>query len=193
MPEPAVATVATMDNTVAEERPLMSADLQPQTGLTGTGNWSDALRPCALAAVVCSILVTVGLKPFVAMFGAGVLGAAFYRQRRPAMQINAWIGARLGVLAGLLWFGVSSVAAAIAIWGFGSGAELRSEMMKRMQEQASHINDPQALAMFDYLKTPAGFNYLIVFGIVFGLISAIVLSAAGGAASGAFLRRRRRS
>src|SRR5206468_6389886 len=40
--------------------------------------WSQAFRPCALAAVVASLLMSLGLNPFVAMFSVGFLAVVFY-------------------------------------------------------------------------------------------------------------------
>lgn len=55
--------------------------------------WSQALKPCVLAAVVASVLMVLGLNPFVAMAVVGFLAVVFYRQRRPEIMIKAATGA----------------------------------------------------------------------------------------------------
>src|ERR1700726_4801865 len=70
--------------------------------------WSQALRPCALAALVATLLMFLGLNPFVAMFSGGFLSVLFYRQRRGSM-VKAGSGARLGALSGILCFGIMAL------------------------------------------------------------------------------------
>src|ERR1700745_381022 len=40
-------------------------------------HWSQALKPCALAALIASVLMSLGLNPFVAMFSVGFLAVVF--------------------------------------------------------------------------------------------------------------------
>src|SRR5579863_6810651 len=47
--------------------------------------WSEAFRPCALAALVASLLMAMGLNPFVAMVSVGFLAVVFHRQGRREM------------------------------------------------------------------------------------------------------------
>jgi hypothetical protein len=153
--------------------------------------WSQALRPCGLAALVASLLMVLGLNPFVAMFSVGFLAVVFYRQRRPEIGVRAAVGAGLGALGGLLWFAVSSIFQALAVIFLHKGPELRDELTKRIQQAASQTSDPQVLAMFDRLKTPAGIEFLMIFALVFGFLAAIILSALGGAVGGAIVGRRK--
>ncbi len=60
--------------------------------------WSQALRPCALAALVASLLMSLGLNPFVAMFSVGFLAVVFYRQSQRGIMIKTSSGAALGAL-----------------------------------------------------------------------------------------------
>lgn len=154
--------------------------------------WSAAFRPCALAALVASLLMSLGLNPFVAMLSVGFLAVAFYRQRWPGTAIKPAAGVRLGALSGLLWFAISSILEATAVLFMHKGPEIQHELLKRIDQAASQTADPQALAIFDRLKTAAGLEFLMVFGIIFAFIAAIIFAVIGGALGGALLGRNNR-
>ena len=152
--------------------------------------WSEAVRPCALAALVASILMSLGLHPFVAMPSAGFLAVVFYRQRKMGLPISLLAGIRLGALSGLLFFALSAIiGAAVVLFGH-KGDEIRKAVTEAIAQGASRTSDPQLLAMFDKFKTPEGMEFLMVFLIVFSLVASIVLGALGGALGGTILGRR---
>jgi len=152
--------------------------------------WSHAIQPCALAALVATLLMVLGLNPFVAMISVGFLAVVFYRQRRPGTVIKTPAGAKLGALSGLLWFGMASILEALIVLLLHKGPEFRKELIDRIQQAASQTSDPQALAVFDRLKTPDGLVFLMLFGLIFAFFAAIILAAAGGALGGAILGRK---
>jgi hypothetical protein len=152
--------------------------------------WSQAFRPCALAAVVASLLMALGLNPFVAMFSVGFLAVVFYRQSRREILMRPAIGAGLGALAGLLWFAMSSILEALVVILFHKGPELSSELVKRIQQASSQTSDPQVLAVFDRLKSPGGLELLMLTGLIFALLASLVLGGLGGLLGGAILGRR---
>jgi hypothetical protein len=151
--------------------------------------WSAAFRPCALAAVVASLLMSLGLNPFVAMLSVGFLAVAFYRHRWRGSAIKPAAGARLGALSGLLWFAISSILETTAVLFLHKGPEIQQELLKRIDQAASQTSDPQALVILDRFKTAAGLEFLMVFGIIFALLAAIALAVIGGALGGALLGR----
>jgi hypothetical protein len=156
--------------------------------------WSQSVGSCALAALVASILMVLGLHPFVAMPSAGFLSIVFYRQRRPSeMRLKAATGAALGALGGLLWFAMSSIMGALIVVFMRKGPELRVALLAKIQESASQTTDPQMLSMFERFKTPAGFEVLILAGLVLAFFSSIVLGGLGGVLGSAILGRRDRS
>lgn len=155
--------------------------------------WSEAFRPCALAALVASLLMSMGLNPLVAMFSVGFLAVVFYRQRRREIVIKATAGAGIGAFGGLLWFAMSSVLEALIVIVLHKGPELRNELIVRIQQAASQTTDPQVLALFERLKTGGGLEVLMLTGLFFAFLAAIVLGALGGALGGAILARRDRS
>src|SRR6202035_249198 len=99
--------------------------------------WSQALKPCALAALVASLLMSMGLNPFVAMFSVGFLAVVFYRQGRREITIKIGTGAGLGALGGLLWFAMSSILEALIVIFLHKGPDLRNELVIRIQQAAS--------------------------------------------------------
>lgn len=152
--------------------------------------WSGALRPCALAALVATLLMSLGLNPFVAMISVGFLAVVFYRQRQPGSIIRPSAGARIGALSGLLWFAMSSILEALLVLFLHKGPEIRKGLMTVIEQAAARTSDPQTLAVFERLKTPDGLDFLMIFGLISGFFAAIILAAIGGALSGTIFGRR---
>ncbi len=137
--------------------------------------------------------MSLGLNPFVAMLSVGFLAVAFYRHRWRGGAIRPATGARLGALSGLLWFAISSILQTMAVLFWHKGPEIQQELLKRIDQAASQTTDPQVLAIFSRLKTPAGLEFLMVFGITFALCAAIALAVIGGTLGAALLGRDNRN
>jgi len=152
--------------------------------------WSQAFKPCALAALIASLLMSLGLNPFVAMFVVGFLAVVFYRQSRRGSMIKLATAAGLGALAGLLWFAMSSILEALIVVLFHKGPELSGELAKTLQQASSQASDPQMLALFDRLKTPSGLEFLMVLCLLLAFLASMVLGGLGGLLGGATLGRR---
>lgn len=185
-PPPLALAAASQDSAVlpaSQTVPVLALPMQ----------WSQALKPCALAALIASLLMSLGLNPFVAMFSVGFLAVVFYRQRRPEIMIKAGTGAGLGALGGLLWFAMSSIVEALIVIFLHKGPELRNALLTKIQEAASKTSDPQVLSVFDRLKSPGGLEFLMLTGLVFAFLASIVLGGLGGVLGGAILGRRDRS
>jgi hypothetical protein len=180
---PAEAVLPTQSGAAA----LPAAQSHPQVALSMP--WSAGFRSCALAALLASLLMSLGLNPLVAMASVGFLAVVLYRQRWQTAVIKPATGARLGALAGLLWFAVSSILEAVVVLVAHKGPEIKTELIKRVDQAATQTNDPQALAMFDRLKTPTGLEFLMIFGLIFAFLASILLGVVGGALGGAILSR----
>jgi hypothetical protein len=133
--------------------------------------------------------MVLGLNPFVAMISVGFLTVVFYRQRQPGTPVRAGVGARLGALGGLLWFGMSVILQGLLVV-VGKGPDMREEMLKKVQQTASGTNDPQVQALFEYFKSPAGLTVMIVLAFIFAFLAALVLGVLGGALGGTIFGRR---
>ncbi len=180
MPPADVTSIPSTTHPVASALPVVALSV----------GWSDAVKPCALAALVACGLMSLGLNPFVAMVSVGFLAVVFYRQRRPAIAITPFAGARLGALSGLLWFAMSSILGAVVILVMNKGPEIQKALIEVIQQAISRTSDPQAVAMLERFKSPEGLQFLMVFGIVSSLIAAIVLACLGGALGGTIFGRR---
>jgi hypothetical protein len=154
--------------------------------------WSYALRPCALAAGVAVLLMFLGLNPFVAALGAGFLGVAFSRRRNPGASIGRGAGARLGALSGLLFFGISTALNTLAVAVLHKGAEIRSELLDKLQQWAARYPGPEVQPFLDFVKSPNGFAIMMAGSVIFGFIAFIVLGSCGGALGAALLGRHNR-
>ena len=188
--EPAMAPAALADPTVTAQGAAVLPASQTVPVLALPVQWSQTVRPCALAALVASLLGSLGLHPVVAMLSAGFLAVIFYRQFRRGSSIHALAGARLGALGGLFWFAMTSILQAVAVIVLHKGPELRHELVTRIEQAASQTSDPQALAMFDRLKSPGGLELLMICALIFAFVAAIIMGGIGGALGGAILGRR---
>jgi hypothetical protein len=190
--EPVTPVAAAFSSAASQDATVLPAS-QTLPVLALPMQWSQALKPCALAALVASLLMSMGLNPFVAMFSVGFLAVVFYRQGRRDAMIKASAGAGLGALGGLLWFAISSVLEALIVIFLHKAPELRHELIVRIQQAATQTSDPQVLAVFERLKSQGGLEILMLTGLVFAFLASIVLGGLGGALGGAILGRRDRS
>lgn len=193
MPEAIPPSAPAGSETAHSLDPVVLQDVPLAAGVSLPVHWAQALRPCMLAALTAVLLTGLGLNPFVAMLGVGFLAVVFYRQRRQGTSIKPATGARLGALSGLLWFGFSVLVNALLDAFLHERPEIRKLMLEKIQQAASGATDPQALAVFDYFKTPQGFVVAMAVGLVLVCFMSIVLGAIGGALGGFFLARRDRT
>jgi hypothetical protein len=156
------------------------------------GRMVHDLKPCILAAAIAIGLALVGLNPFVAALAAGWLAVTFSR-RRILGTIKPGSGARLGAITGLLIFGVSTVFETLAVVLLHKGADLRSQMLDRVQQVAQHYPGPEVQPFVDFVKTPQGFAFVMAGSVIFGLVAFIALGALGGWTGAWFLGRNQRS
>jgi hypothetical protein len=191
MAEPMASPPPPGDTASYDEEFLPASHRIPETILTV--RWSQAIRPCALAALAATVVMALGLNPWVAMVSVGFLAVVFYRQWRPGVPIRALAGAKIGALSGVLWFAMASSLVASLVIFFHKSAELRSELVTRLQQAASQTSDPQALALFERFKTPDGLELLMLFGLITAFFAAVILAGIGGALGGAILGRRNKT
>lgn len=162
--------------------------------LAVSGPWSQALKPSALAAIVTTVLMFLGLHPLVAMFSAGFLAVVFYRQAGSGVAISAGSGGKLGALGGFFCFAFLALLVAFAAMVPELRAKFRDEVLANAQKwSAAHGGDAQVQAALDQMKTPEGFVMMLIFGGILLLACSIVLGALGGALGGGIFGRRDRS
>ena len=162
--------------------------------LAVSGTWSQAVKPCALAAIVTTLLMFLGLHPLVAMFSAGFLAVVFSRQRGSVNAITPASGGKLGALGGFFCFALLAVLVAFA----SMVPELRTKFREGIIDNAdkwaaAHGGDAQVQSLLEQMKTPEGFMMIMIYGGILLLICSIVLGAVGGALGGGIFGRRDRS
>jgi zinc-ribbon domain len=156
------------------------------------GSEAHTLRPCALAAIVAVGLTALGLNPFVASLGAGFLAVAFYRRGGPGISIRSGSGAKLGAVSGVLFFAMSTILELLAVALLHKGAEIRGQMLDKIQQAAARYPGPEVQPFLDFVKSPDGFAIMMVASVIFGLLAFVVLGTCGGALGAALLGRRDR-
>ena len=187
--EPAGAALSRTTEGTAGESALPASQTVPVLALPV--QWSRALKPCGLAAVVATALMFLGLHPFVAMPCAGFLSVVFYRQGQPVFLIRLGTATRVGAFAGLLYSALIALLTALAALLPEAREKLHEQVLENVQKMAeAHADNPQLQELLRQLKTPDGFVvFLMVLGAVL-FISSVVLGGAGGAVAGAIFGRR---
>jgi len=153
------------------------------------GPWSYGLQPCALAAGISIVLMLVGLHPLVAALATGFLAVVFGRRRNPA-PFRTGAGASLGALSGVMLFFLSTILETLAVAVLHKGAEMRSQMIEKVQQAVSRYPSPDAQSFLDFVKTPNGFTTMLILSLVFGFVAFTVLGSLGGMLGAAIFRRR---
>jgi hypothetical protein len=163
----------------------------PGAGIrSAPSRWSQYLRPCALAAGVGALLMSVGLNAFVGALGAGFLAATLAERRSPGSTTRATAGAAVGGLSGLLLFCMSAFLETLAVVVLHKGYELRSQMMEKVQQAAARYPGPEVQPFIDFVNSPGGFAFMLVASLIFALLMFVVLGGVGGAVSAAFSGKR---
>jgi hypothetical protein len=179
-------------------RPAGLAPVSP-----GAIDWAQGMRASALAGLLLAlalffasvIIATIGLilhlrqgplalllflASWCCMVAAGVLAVRFYRRRRPEATISPSMGARLGVLSGLLGFFFYGVPQALRLVLFHLGGSVREAMQKAIEQSAAQSPDPRAQEMVRNLMSPSGLAAIFTALVVLVLLVFLVLSSLGG-------------
>jgi hypothetical protein len=192
IPEAAPESIPTSGETLLPQH-ADGATVLPTDGPDALrGPWSSSLKQCALAAAAAVALSFLGLNPFVAAFGAGWLGVALSRHSLPGSSIRPSFGAKIGALSGLLLFCMSTIFEALAVLLLHKEAQLRAEMLEKIQQAASRYPGPEVQPFLNFVRTPEGFAFMMIGSVIFALVAFVILGGLGGAASAAILGRRDR-
>ncbi|HEY3975511.1 MAG TPA: hypothetical protein VGM18_21105 [Candidatus Sulfotelmatobacter sp.] len=156
--------------------------------------WSEAVKPCALAALVAAAVMVLQLvSPIIAVPGAGFLAVAFYLRRGPGIVVAAGAGARLGALCGLFSFGIATILEALRVLALHKVPEIRQFLLDIVQQTAVRNPDPQLQPGLEFMRSPAGLISMMLFLLIFALVFFLLLGTVGGALGGAVLGRRGRN
>jgi hypothetical protein len=156
--------------------------------------WSQALKPCALAGLVASAAMVLKLvAPLIAVVGAGFFAVAFYRRNCPGVMVRTGSGARLGALCGLLCSGMTAVLGAVRVVVLNETGEIRRTMLDSLQQAAARYSDPQVQPTLEFLRSPTGLVFMMVFLLIFVMLTFLLLGTLGGALAAATLGRHDKS
>jgi hypothetical protein len=182
---------AEVEGTVQGEAGLPASETVPV--LAVPVRWSQAFKPCILAASVASLLMLLGLNALVGMLSAGFLAVVFYRGGRPGAVLKPGSGARLGIISGLLSFAISAFVVTLAAMVPDLRSRLQQQLIDNVQKVAtSRPGDPRFQTLLEQLKTPEGFITVLLVAGVMLLIVSIVLASFSGAVTAVMLSRRER-
>jgi uncharacterized protein involved in cysteine biosynthesis len=96
---------------------------------------------------------------------------------------------QLGAASGVIGVVIFIVLAAIEMLSPTNRAELYTQLMNTLQQQASRTPGPGAEEALNWLKTPSGLTFAIIFCLIVILLFSVTVSAVGGAISAALLRK----
>lgn len=201
LPEPAVATVLTPDMADEVQPPAQPVNV----ALTPAGkiDWQQGVRSSAVAglllalaiflvsliAVAVGLILHLGQGPiglllllgsWGCMLAAGAAAVRVYRRRRPESAISTGMGARLGIVSGLLGFLFYSVPQALRLALFHSGAAIRDTMQKAVEQAATQSPDPRAQEMMRNFMSPGALAAIFTFLVVLFFLVFLVFSSLGG-------------
>lgn len=168
--------------------------------------WKTAIQCALLVAGVAGVLSLVAARfeavsplSWLWTVSGSLITLALYQRRRPLAWMDAGIGARIGVVAGVIL--VSCLAVSMAAGGLvaryllhnmaGFDAQLAQQL--HLQIEHTLASNPEAQSARGYLNSPefqAGIM-LAGFGMVSGVL--LVLSTVGGAVGGLLRMRRKAS
>ena len=155
-------------------------------------DWSQAWPATALAGLIAAVLM---ITPFaglgLGMLIGGSLSVVFYRRRVPAARLTPGMGARLGMVTGVLGSVCLAIVLAIRTLLTHGWDSVREDLITGVEQAASRNPDPQTHQVVEFLKSPQGLVLLLIMALITTVIFFVIFSGLGGAL-GAFLLRRRK-
>jgi hypothetical protein len=168
--------------------------------------WKTAIRCALLVAVVAAVLSLIAARfesvsplSWLWTVSGSLITLALYQRRRPQAWMDAAVGARIGIVVGIVL--ISCLAVAMAAGGLAARyllhnmAGFDAQLTQQLHLQIEHAikANPEAKSIEGYLYSPefrAGMM-LAGFAMVSGVL--LVLSTVGGAEGGLMRARRKAS
>ncbi len=168
--------------------------------------WHTAIRCAALVAAVAALLSLVATRlPFLSplsslwILSASLITLGLYQRRRPLAWMDAAIGARIGIVAGLsldaslaVVFTISGLVARFKLHSLGAFDAEINDLLSQITAQLSRSapGNPELPSILRFVTTPefrAGYALTVVATMAVILLA---LSIAGGALAGLIRTRR---
>jgi len=159
--------------------------------LTTRIEWSEALPATALAGLITALLMMTPLAYFgFGMLIGGSLSVVFYRRRVPVANVTPGMGARLGMVSGILGGGIFAALLSVGTTLFHAWDSVRAKLIEVVEQTAARNPDPQTQQALEFFKSPDGIVLLLTTALIGALIAFVIFSGLGGALGAAFLRRK---
>jgi uncharacterized protein involved in cysteine biosynthesis len=164
---------------------------QPQNKLI----WRAALSSALVAGLLAAIGTSIPIIPMamLCMFASGGLAVTLYRRRAEHHTVTPWMGAKLGLLAGGLGFGLLALLSTFRLFAASERSELRTAFLDKLQEATAATPDPdvrQAMEQFrGYIVTDHGLVIMVLIFLAVAAIFFLIFSALGGALGAALFGR----
>ena len=139
--------------------------------LTNRIEWSQALPATALAGLIAAVLMMTPLAGFgLGMLIGGSLSVVFYRRRIPVANVTPGMGARLGMVSGILGGGIFAALLSIGTMLFHAWDTIRGKLIEVVEQAAARNPDPQAQQAMEFFKSPEGIVLLLTIALIGTLI-----------------------
>jgi hypothetical protein len=192
-PQIRVAVPETVTPSGITSDPAVSSPLPAYFGapLTTRIEWSQALPATALAGLITAVLMMTPLAYFgFGMLIGGSLSVVFYRRRIPVANVTPGMGARLGMVSGILGGGIFAALLSIGTMLFHAWDNIRAKLIEVVEQAAARNPDPQAQQALEFFKSPEGIVLLLTTALIGTLLAFVIFSGLGGALGAALLRRK---
>lgn len=176
---------------IASDPALSALPAYFSSPLTTRIEWSQGLPATALAGLIAAVLMMTPLAGFgLGMLIGGTLSVVFYRRRMPVAHVTPGMGARLGMVTGILGGGIFSALLSIGIILFSAWDTVREKLIDVVEQTAARNPDPQAQQAMEFFKSPQGIVLLLTTALIGTLLAFVVFSGLGGALGAALFRRK---
>jgi hypothetical protein len=169
--------------------PAQPVSLAPPPPPPGRIEWRHGFSAAVSAGLLMAIAWAFPWASFLLWGFIGGIAAVLLYQRRHGTTVTPGMGARLGVVAGLLGFVAFAIIAALEL--LVSGGALMRAMWNQVMQQAAANPNPAVQEMIQRLNTPEGMAVLFTFAMIFVLGFFLVFSSIGGALGGRWFGRRK--
>jgi hypothetical protein len=168
-----------------------SLDPRPENKIVWRPAFSSALAAGLLAAVGTSIPIVP--LAMLCMFASGGLAVTLYRRQSGYRTVTPWMGAKLGLLAGGLGFGLLALLSTFRLFAASERMELREAFREKMQDAIASAADPdvrQAMEQFrNYIASDHGLIIVVLFFLMIAALVFLLFSALGGTLGAALFGR----
>ncbi len=157
--------------------------------------WRAAFSSALVAGMLAAVGTSIPIVPLamLCMFASGGLAVTLYRRRVGYLPVTPWMGAKLGLLAGGLGFGLLALLSTFRLFAASERTQLRAAFREKLQEATATAADPdvrQVMEQFrSYIATDHGLIIVVLIFLAIAAIFFLIFSALGGALGAALFGR----